>query len=237
MDKPVILLADDDELLIKVLQRELEREGYDVLTCLDGERALDLTRHAAPDLILLDVMMPKRNGWEVCREIRAESDVPIIMLTARGEEMDKVMGLRLGSDDYVVKPFGLFELLARIEAMLRRANMSRNGQSKTRPTCEIQLGDMEIDTARRTVKRAGESIYLAFKEFDLLAALMDAGGAVVERDVLLDQVWGEDWVGDTRTLDVHIRRLRAKIESDPAVPKLMLTVRNVGYRMASAEEL
>ena len=150
MDKPVILLADDDELLIKVLQRELEREGYDVLTCLDGERALDLTRHAAPDLILLDVMMPKRNGWEVCREIRAESDVPIIMLTARGEEMDKVMGLRLGSDDYVVKPFGLFELLARIEAMLRRANMSRNGQSKTRPTCEIQLGDMEIDTARRT---------------------------------------------------------------------------------------
>ncbi|MEZ4657321.1 MAG: response regulator transcription factor [Caldilineaceae bacterium] len=237
MDKPVILVADDDELLIKVLQRELEREGYDVLSCFDGERALELARYAAPDLILLDVMMPKRNGWEVCREVRAESNVPIIMLTARGEEMDKVMGLRLGSDDYVVKPFGLFELLARIEAILRRVRMNGNGQPKVRPACEIQLGNVEIDTARRTVKRAGESVYLAFKEFDLLAALLDANGAVVERDILLDQVWGEDWVGDTRTLDVHIRRLRAKIEADPAVPELILTVRNVGYRMATAEEI
>ncbi|MEZ4707223.1 MAG: response regulator transcription factor [Caldilineaceae bacterium] len=237
MDKPVILVADDDELLIKVLQRELEREGYDVLSCFDGERALELARYGAPDLILLDVMMPKRNGWEVCREVRAESNVPIIMLTARGEEMDKVMGLRLGSDDYVVKPFGLFELLARIEAILRRVHMNGNGQPKARPACEIHLGNVEIDTARRTVKRAGESIYLAFKEFDLLAALLDANGAVVERDMLLDQVWGEDWVGDTRTLDVHIRRLRAKIEADPATPELILTVRNVGYRMATAEEI
>lgn len=237
MEKAVILVADDDELLVKVLLRELKREGYDVITCHDGERALELARIALPDLILLDVMMPKRNGWEVCREIRSESNVPIIMLTARGEEMDKVMGLRLGSDDYVVKPFGLFELLARIEAILRRTKANSAHQTQARPSCEVRIGNMEIDTARRTVKLAGQLVYLAFKEFDLLAALVEAGGAVVERDVLLDRVWGEDWVGDTRTLDVHIRRLRAKLETDPASPDLILTVRNVGYRIASAEEL
>ncbi len=231
-----ILIADDDQMQVDVLQRELQREGYATVVCYDGEAALGLALTAQPDLILLDVMMPKRNGWEVCRELRAESSVPILMLTARGEEMDRVMGLRLGADDYIIKPFGLLELLARVDANLRRVRL--DGQET--PIDEKNLrtvGPLTVDLARRTVLRDGQPVELAHREFDLFAALLAAHGAIVTRGNLLDQVWGEAWVGEARTLDVHIRRLRYKLEKDPAEPVLILTARGVGYRVVSAHEI
>jgi DNA-binding response OmpR family regulator len=181
-------------------------------------------------------MMPKKQGWEVCREIRQESMVPILMLTARGEEVDRVLGLELGADDYVVKPFSFRELLARIHSNLRRAayqQRSADGDEKTR----IRLGSLLIDTKRRTVSRHDEQINLSQREFDLLVALLEGKGGVIQRNDLLDRVWGEEWVGDPRTLDVHIRWLREKLEAEPSEPQLILTVRGVGYRLVTADEL
>ena len=232
-----VLIADDDEMLTDVLDRELQREGYRTLVCHDGEEALHLARTEQPDLLLLDVMMPKYNGWEVCRLLRAESTVPILMLTARGEEIDQVMGLKLGADDYIVKPFGLLELLARVDANLRRSAMLNQAPAAVDDDQRITLANLVIDLARRTVTRNGTPVNLAHKEFDLLAALLAANGAVTKRNELLDQIWGADWFGDTRTLDVHIRRLRNKLEDDDANPRLILTVRGVGYRLVSPTEI
>ncbi len=230
-----ILLADDDEMIVDILSHQLTREGYAVVTASDGIRALELARTRQPDLVLLDVMMPGLQGWEVCRELRRESDVPILMLTARGEEMDRVLGLELGADDYIVKPFSFRELLARIRANLRRVALGRTPE----PSQEniVTIGALAIDRRRHVVLRRGEAVALSQREYDVLLALIDANGAVIRRDELLDQVWGETWVGSPRTLDVHIRWLREKLEDLPEHPTLILTVRGVGYRMVSAHEV
>ncbi|MBE2235389.1 MAG: response regulator transcription factor [Anaerolinea sp.] len=231
-----ILLADDDDMIVDVLRYQLEREGYQVLTAGDGQQALALAQTARPDLVLLDVMMPKLQGWEVCRELRRTSTVPILMLTARGEEMDRVLGLELGADDYIVKPFSFRELLARVHAALRRAAYS---QPPAEPPAErpISLGDIAIDLRRHAVTRGGAPVALSPREYELLVALHQAAGAVINRHELLDRAWGEQWIGNPRTLDVHIRWLREKLEKDPARPRLILTVRGAGYRLVTADEL
>lgn len=232
-----ILLADDDAMILDVLRYQLEKEGYQVLTAEDGQQALDLAQTGQLDLVLLDVMMPKLQGWEVCRELRRTSEVPILMLTARGEEMDRVLGLELGADDYIVKPFSFRELLARIHAALRRAAYSQQSVAVPEPDDRVFLGDILVDRRRHSVTRRGQPVALSPREYDLLGALLDANGAMVSRDDLLDRVWGDEWVGTPRTLDVHIRWLRGKIEADPAHPRLILTVRGAGYRLVTASEL
>jgi two-component system OmpR family response regulator len=228
------LLADDDELIVDALSFQLRREGYTVLAAFDGVEALEVARRSDPDLVLLDVMMPKMQGWEVCRELRKESMVPILMLTARGEEMDRVLGLELGADDYVVKPFSFRELLARIHAQLRRSEFSRR---TAQPDDNItHFGAVEIDRLRHVVKRSGVEVTLSPREFELFVALIEARGAAVGRSTLLDKVWGEEWVGDPRTLDVHVRWLREKLEDNPSDPQWILTVRGVGYRLRTQEE-
>ena len=238
MPQETILLADDDEMIVDVLRYRLEAEGYMVIVARDGEEALRLALSANPDLVLLDVMMPRMQGWEVCRELRRTSAVPILMLTARGEEMDRVLGLELGADDYVVKPFSFRELLARIHAHLRRmTRLTPQPAAAQEEDGRAILADVSIDRRRHIVTRAGQPVMLSPREYDLLLALLDAGGAVIERGDLLDQVWGEEWIGNPRTLDVHIRWLREKLEADPAAPRLILTVRGSGYRLVTPSEL
>ncbi len=232
-----ILLADDDPMIVDALSYQLEKEGFTVLKAYDGQEALELAREANPRLILLDVMMPKLQGWEVCRILRQEGNTtPILMLTARGEEMDRVLGLELGADDYVVKPFNFRELLARIRANLRRVDMDNYTATQTRRQ-PIVLGHLVIDPGRHLVTRNGQPVALSHREYDLLMALLEADGTVLKRGELLDKVWGEDWIGDPRTLDVHIRWLREKLEEDPSHPQLIRTVRGVGYRLVSPDEL
>jgi DNA-binding response OmpR family regulator len=234
MTQQTILLADDDEMIVDALSFQLRRDGYTVLAAFDGVEALEVARRADPDLVLLDVMMPRMQGWEVCRELRRESMVPILMLTARGEEMDRVLGLELGADDYVVKPFSFRELLARIHAHLRRSEYTRR---IAQPESDlVRFGDVEIDRLRHLVKRSNETVPLSPREFDLLIALTDARGAAVERAKLLDTVWGDEWVGDPRTLDVHVRWLREKLEDNPSDPQWIATVRGVGYRLRTQQE-
>jgi len=237
MTDQTILIADDDEMIVDALRYQLQKVGYTVVTAYDGEEAVRQTFAHPPDLILLDVMMPKLQGWEVCREIRQKSTVPILMLTARGEEMDRVRGLEMGADDYIVKPFSFWELLARIHANLRRVAYDRQHPAEPNQTDTITLGALTIDRKRHMVSQHEEPVALSQREYDLLMALLDADGAVVKRGELLDQVWGEAWIGDPRTLDVHIRWLREKLEADPANPQLILTVRGVGYRAVSRDEL
>ena len=234
MTDTTILLADDDAMIVDVLSHQLMREGYTVITAADGIQALALARTGMPDLVLLDVMMPGLQGWEVCRELRRESAVPILMLTARGEEMDRVLGLELGADDYVVKPFSFRELLARIRANLRRATLARTTEPRDEGISTV--GSLQVDRRRHIVLRHGQAVTLSQREYDLLLALLDANGAVIHRGDLLDRVWGEAWIGSPRTLDVHIRWLREKLEDQPESPVLILTVRGVGYRMVSATE-
>ncbi len=236
MTDPRILLADDDPMIVDALSYQLEKEGFTVLKAYDGQEALELARTAAPHLILLDIMMPKLQGWEVCRILRQEKNTtPILMLTARGEEMDRVLGLELGADDYVVKPFSFRELLARIRANLRRVELDNQRSSGRKQP--VTLGPLTIDPERHLVSRQGQPVTLSHREYDLLLALLEANGAVMKRGDLLDKVWGEKWVGDPRTLDVHIRWLREKLEEDPSRPQLIRTVRGVGYRLVSADEL
>jgi DNA-binding response OmpR family regulator len=220
-----ILVVEDETPLREALQQNLVAEGFDVLTAADGVTGLQLARSSAPDLVLLDLLLPGMDGLSVCRVLRKESDVPIIILTARGTEMDKIVGLEMGADDYVVKPFSFGELLARIRAALRRVDR----QSQTRRTT-LQSGDLRVDLISRRVHRGEVEVRLTLKEFDLLAELMRNKGAVLSRDLLLNQVWGYDYYGDSRTVDVHVRWLREKIEDDPSQPKRITTVRGVGYR-------
>jgi len=219
-----ILLVEDDRTVRETLALNLRAEGYQVETAEDGETGLHLARQAGFDLIVLDVMLPKLDGLTVCRLIRKQDDVPIILLTARGTETDKIIGLETGADDYITKPFSLGEFLARVRAALRR------GRSTGEPAVELTSGDLRIDLIARRAFRGEAEIQLAPREFDLLATLMRNTGAVLTRDLLLAQVWGDDFPGDDRTVDVHIRWLRQKIESDPSVPAHITTVRGVGYR-------
>jgi len=220
-----ILIVEDDRTLLNVLKYNLTKEGYSVVTAVDGVEALEVARRDKPDFIILDIMLPKMSGFEVCRILRKEMTVPILMLTAKTEEIDKVVGLEIGADDYMTKPFSMRELLARIRAMLRRVEM------QVPTTGTLKLGDIEIDISRHTITKGGNILSLTPKEFDLLAFLAKNKGLVFSRDQLLEKIWGYDYPGDTRTVDVHIRWLREKLEDNPAKPKRLVTVRGVGYKL------
>lgn len=228
-----ILVVEDDANLLDVLRYNLVREGYEVAVAADGQLALDEARRVKPDLIVLDIMLPKLNGIEVCRILRKEMNVPILMLTAKADEIDKVVGLEMGADDYVTKPFSLRELLARVSAVLRRVELGREVTEEETRKGEgvIVVGDLAIDTTRHMVFRADEPIVLSPKEFDLLAYLAQNRRRAFTRDYLLDKVWGYEYGGDTRTVDVHVHWLRQKIEDEPARPLRLLTVRGVGYKL------
>lgn len=231
-----ILVVDDEKTLRDMLEYNLRREGYKVLVAADGNEAIRMAYSERPDLIILDIMLPGTNGFEVCRAIRKELTTPILMLSAREEEIDKVLGLELGADDYLTKPFGLRELFARVGAMLRRADMLRTETQKAMDTNgegaggTLVAGDLALNVIQRTVTRAGKAVELKPKEFDLLAFLTAHPMQVFSRDTLLDRVWGMDFVGGTRTVDVHVRWLRSKLEQDPSNPQLIQTVYGVGYR-------
>ena len=223
-----ILLVEDDPSIREVTAMGLRAAGFDVDTAHDGAVGLERWRQGQPDLVLLDVMLPRLDGLEVCRDIRRESTVPIVMLTARGDTIDVVVGLEAGADDYVRKPFEMPELVARVRAALR----SRMGISETSTSTPLRLGPLEIDTAGRTVRRDGAEIALTRTEFDLLAELAVRPGQVLSREQLLDRIWGYDYLGDSRLVDVAVGRVRAKVEREPANPELILTVRGSGYKAA-----
>jgi two-component system response regulator MtrA len=221
-----ILLVEDDPSIREVTAIGLRNAGFTVVTAIDGREGLDRFRAAPIDLVLLDVMLPRLDGLEVCREIRRTSTVPIVMLTARADTIDVVVGLEAGADDYVKKPFEVPELVARLRAALRRAGRGPEDAER------LHLGALSIDVAGRTVERDGRDIPLTRTEFDLLAELTRHAGQVMTRDVLLDRIWGYDYLGDSRLVDVAIQRLRAKVERDPSAPELILTVRGAGYKAA-----
>jgi two-component system, OmpR family, response regulator MtrA len=222
-----ILIVEDDPSIREVTALGLRAAGFEVLTAADGAEAVDRWRSERPDLVLLDVMLPRLDGLEVCRQIRRESTVPIVMLTARGDTIDVVVGLETGADDYVTKPFEMPELVARLRAALRR----RGRDTATEPQILV-LGSLRIDVDGRTVSRDGREIALTRTEFDLLVELAQRPGQVLTREVLLDRIWGYDFLGDSRLVDVAMGRLRAKVETDPATPELLLTVRGAGYKAA-----
>ena len=218
----------DDELSVqKLLTYPLRKEGYDVIPALDGREALDRLREDNFDLVVLDVMLPRMDGFDVCRAIRSRSTVPIIMLTAKTEETDKVLGLELGADDYITKPFSIREFSSRVKAVLRRASFAEVEEQFEEP---IDVGDLQIDFEKRSVTVRGEPAQLTYVEFEILAALARAPGRVFSRTMLLERVWGDASYRDPRTIDVHIRHLREKLEAEPKTPELILTVRGVGYR-------
>ena len=220
-----ILVVDDEPTLVATLKYNLERESFRVREAADGEAALEAARSGRPDLIVLDLMLPGLSGLEVCRILRKETRVPIIMLTAKDAEVDKVVGLETGADDYVTKPFGMPELMARVRALLRRAEPTEDDALDV-----VESGDLRVDLARREVQRAGLPLRLKPKELDLLGFFMRRRGRLFSREQLLNQVWGYEFADDTRTVDVHVRWLRQKIETDPAQPSRLITVRGVGYR-------
>jgi two-component system OmpR family response regulator len=220
-----IIIVEDDPNILEALKYNLGKEGYDTITAIDGVQALELARTNKPDLIVLDIMLPKMSGFEVCRILRKEMAIPIIMLTARDDEIDKVTGLDLGADDYMTKPFSMRELMARIRAMLRRVEIQT-----VIPETPLSFGDLEVDTLHHVITRAGNTLNLSPKEFDLLVFLTSNKGLVFTRDQLLEKVWGYYYSGDTRTVDVHIRWLREKIEANSEEPKHLITIRGVGYK-------
>ena len=222
-----ILLVDDEQPVQKLLSYPLEKDGYEVVPALDGQEALAAFDRQPFDLVVLDIMLPKVDGLEVCRQLRARSSVPIIMLTAKAEEIDKVLGLELGADDYITKPFSMREFRSRVRAALRRADM---GTQLEHGEETLERGDLRIDFSKRTVELRGEPVQLTYVEFEILAVLAAAPGRVYTRDMLLDRIWGDSEFRDQRTIDVHIRHLREKIETDPRKPEYLLTVRGVGYR-------
>jgi two-component system response regulator RegX3 len=232
-DPPLVLVVDDEQSYRDALSVALQREGFAVVTAADGAEAIERFDSTKPALVLLDVMLPKISGIDVCREIRTRSRVPIIMVTARAGEIDAVVGLEVGADDYVSKPFGLRELIARVRAALRRVPNDVDVEPIDRAE-QLEIGDVRVDTARHEVWVRGEIAALPLKEFALLELLLANAGRVLTRDVLIDRIWGPNYFGDTKTLDVHIKRLRAKIESDPAHPTRIVTVRGVGYRYEKA---
>lgn len=231
---PLLLLVEDDETIAEPLRFGLESEGFRVAHAASGPQGLELARDQSPDLVLLDVMLPGLNGFHVVKTLRAESSVPILMLTARGQEMDRVMGLELGADDYLVKPFSFRELVARVRALLRRRELDRGARSARQERLVFQ--DLVLDKTARRVTRGARALELTTREFDLLLALMERTGHAQARQELLDRVWGAEWIGDPRTLDVHIRWLREKIEDDPSAPRFIETVRGYGYRFAALKE-
>jgi DNA-binding response OmpR family regulator len=222
-----ILLVDDEQPVQKLLTYPLEKEGYEVVQAFDGQQALAQFEQQQFDLVVLDIMLPRMDGLEVCRRLRAKSQVPIIMLTAKAEEIDKVLGLELGADDYITKPFSMREFRSRVRAALRRAEMIPTPDSDEEP---LERGELKIDFAKRQTELDGKPVTLTYVEFEILSALARSPGRVFTRDMLLDRVWGDSAYRDPRTIDVHIRHLREKIEPDAKKPEYLLTVRGVGYR-------
>ena len=230
MSDGIVLVIEDEENILEALRYNLEREGYVVYTASDGEDGLNLARSSQPDLVILDVMLPKMDGFEICRILRREMDVPIIMLTARGEEIDRIVGLELGADDYVTKPFSMREFMVRVRNMLRRVKLSSQAQLGLPDGDVLVAGDLEMDFASHIVRRDGTTVDMKPREYDLLALLVKNSGRVFSRDQLLQQLWSQDYYGDSRTVDVHVRWLREKIEKNPSKPERIVTVRGVGYR-------
>ena len=227
-EAPLVLVVDDEASYRDALSVALSAEGFRVETAADGVEAIEKFERSRPALILLDVMLPRVSGIDVCRQIRSTSRVPIIMVTAKGSEIDAVVGLEVGADDYVAKPFRLRELVARVRAALRRGHQTEDDDLEREDV--VAVGDVMVDVARHEVTVHGRLVALPLKEFELLEILMLNAGRVLTRDVLIDRIWGPNYFGDTKTLDVHIKRLRAKIEDDPSTPARIVTVRGVGYR-------
>jgi two-component system OmpR family response regulator len=225
-----VLVVEDEENLLAALKYNLEREGYAVTTAVDGSGGLDSARAVNHDLVILDIMLPGLDGLEVCRAIRRESAVPIIMLTAKAEEVDRIVGLELGADDYVTKPFSMRELMARARAMLRRSRMGQDSPDGSAAPQTIRAGDLVVDLTAHAAVLGDRTLELKPREFELLALLMSNRGRAFTRDQLLQRLWGQDYVGDSRTVDVHVRWLREKIETEPGKPKRIITIRGVGYR-------
>jgi two-component system response regulator RegX3 len=228
-DLPVVFLVEDEETFIEALEIGLKREGFRVHVARDGAEALAMFEGVKADIVLLDVMLPKISGTDVCREIRKKSQVPIIMVSAKGSEIDTVVGLEVGADDYIVKPYRLRELVARIRAALRRSSLTPTEIEEV-GIGTVSIGDVSIDPEQHIVTVRGEVTKLPLKEFELLYVLMANAGRVLTRETLIDRVWGTDYYGDTKTLDVHIKRLRSKVELDQAVPTRVATIRGLGYK-------
>jgi two-component system response regulator RegX3 len=232
MTHPTILVVEDEASFVDALQIGLSREGFHVEVATDGIQAIERFGEVDPDLVLLDVMLPRASGIDVCRQLRQTSNVPIIMVTAKSSEIDTVVGLEVGADDYVTKPYRIRELVARIRAQLRRTSMDATGEIDRPDVVEtaITVGEVALDPEEHRVTVEGKEISLPLKEFEVLHLLLANAGRVLTRETLIDRVWGSDYVGDTKTLDVHIKRLRSKIEADPGAPERIVTIRGLGYK-------
>ena len=231
---PVVLVVEDEPSFVDALERGLAREGFVVRVARDGAEALELFDLVQPDLVLLDLMLPKVSGVDVCRQLRRRSSVPIIMVTAKSEEIDTVVGLEVGADDYVTKPYRMRELVARMRAALRRAGAAAGGSVALEDEGVYEVGDVRLDVEQHEVTIRGELVPLPLKEFELLQLLLANVGRVMTRDALIDRIWGADYVGDTKTLDVHVKRLRSKVEDDPSSPSRIVTIRGLGYKYERA---
>ena len=235
-DKKTILIVDDEQPIIDMLVYNLEKEGYNTLEATDGEKAVDIALNNTPDLILLDIMIPKMDGLSVCKRIRHTLNVPIIMLSAKGEEIDKILGLELGADDYITKPFSIRELMARIKANLRKGKGSYEDGKLEANTNKIIVGDLQLDVDKFETRVKNKVIDLTLREFEVLKYLANQLGQVVTRETLLEKVWGYEYYGDIRTVDVTVRRIREKIEEDTSNPKILITKRGVGYYIATGDK-
>ena len=235
-DKKTILIVDDEQPIIDMLVYNLEKEGYNTLEATDGEKAVDIALNNTPDLILLDIMIPKMDGLSVCKRIRHTLNVPIIMLSEKGEEIDKVLGLELGADDYITKPFSIRELMARIKANLRKGKGSYEDGKIEANTNKIIVGDLQLDVDKFETRVKNKVIDLTLREFEVLKYLANQLGQVVTRETLLEKVWGYEYYGDIRTVDVTVRRIREKIEEDTSNPKILITKRGVGYYIATGDK-